>query len=66
MENTEDTPKQKYYLKDFSGVVGKHKSYSKSDIVKIIVRIENHYYYLSRFLLTRILTIIGISEIDAT
>ena len=62
MEKLKDPQKQKDY---FAGI-GKHKSYSKSDIVKIIVRIENHYYYFSRFLLTRILTIIGISERDAS
>ena len=41
------------------------KPYSKYDMVKIKILIENHYYILSRYLISTILKMIKISEVHA-
>ena len=41
------------------------KNYSQYDNVKIKVHIEEHFYVFSRFLMSRILTLIKIKEKDA-
>jgi len=45
--------------------VMKRKTYSKYDLVKVKVFLEDHYYVLSRFLMSRILTLIKVPEKDA-
>ena len=39
----------------------KRKSYSKHDLVKIKVHLEDHFYILSRFLICRIMTLIKVN-----
>ena len=41
------------------------KNYSQYDQVKVKVMIEDHFYVFSRFLMSRILTLIKIKEKDA-
>lgn len=41
------------------------KNYSQYDQVKLKVSLENHFYVFSRFLMSRILTLIKIRERDA-
>lgn len=43
----------------------KKKNYSQYDAVKIKVRLEEHQYVFSRFLMSRILTLIKVAEKDA-
>ncbi len=43
----------------------KKKNYSQYDQVKIKVQLEDHFYVFSRFLMSRILTLIKIKERDA-
>jgi hypothetical protein len=43
----------------------KRKSYSKSDLVKVKVYLEDHFYILSRFQISRILTLIKVKEKDS-
>jgi len=43
----------------------KRKTYSKYDLVKVKVNLEDHFYVFSRFLVSRILTLIKIKEKDA-
>jgi hypothetical protein len=38
----------------------KKKTYSKYDLVKVKVSLEDHFYVFSRFLLSRILTLIKV------
>lgn len=43
----------------------KKKSISKYDLVKVKVALEDHFYIFSRFLISRILTLIKVKEKDA-
>ncbi len=43
----------------------KRKTYSKYDLIKIKVSLEDHFYVFSRFLTSRILTLIRIKEKDS-
>ena len=43
----------------------KKKNYSQYDLVKVKVHIQDHFYVFSRFLMSRILTLIKINEKDA-
>ena len=43
----------------------KKKNYSQYDLVKIKVHIQEHFYVFSRFLMSRILTLIWVNEKDA-
>ena len=43
----------------------KKKNYSQYDLVKIKVHIQEHFYVFSRFLMSRILTLIRVNEKDA-
>jgi hypothetical protein len=43
----------------------KRKTYSKYDLVKVKVSIEDHFYVFSRFLISRVLTFIKVKEKDA-
>ena len=39
----------------------KRKTYSKYDLVKVKVFLEDHFYIFSRFLISRVLTLIKVS-----
>lgn len=43
----------------------KRKTYSKYDLVKVKVSLEDHFYVFSRFLISRILTLIKVKEKDS-
>jgi hypothetical protein len=43
----------------------KKKNYSKYDLVKIKVILEEHFYIFSRFLISRVLTLIKVKEKDS-
>ena len=43
----------------------KRKTYSKYDLVKVKVYLDDHFYIFSRFLISRILTLIMVKEKDA-
>ena len=43
----------------------KRKTYSKYDIVKVKVYLADHFYIFSRFLISRVLTLIKVKEKDA-
>jgi len=43
----------------------KKKNYSQYDLVKLKVHIQEHFYVFSRFLMSRILTLIRVNEKDA-
>jgi hypothetical protein len=43
----------------------KRKTYSKYDLVKVKVYLEDHFYIFSRFLISRVLTLIKIKEKDS-
>ena len=43
----------------------KRKTYSKYDLVKVKVYLEDHFYIFSRFLISRVLTLIKVKEKDA-
>lgn len=43
----------------------KRKTYSKYDLVKVKVSLEEHFYVFSRFLISRILTLIKVKERDS-
>lgn len=43
----------------------KKKNYSQYDLVKIKVNIKDHFYVFSRFLMSRVLTLVKVEEKDA-
>ena len=43
----------------------KRKTYSKYDLVKVKVYLADHFYIFSRFLISRVLTLIKVKEKDA-
>jgi len=43
----------------------KKKNYSQYDLVKVKVHLEEHFYVFSRFLMSRILTLIKVNDKDA-
>ncbi len=43
----------------------KRKTYSKYDLVKVKVFLEDHHYIFSRFLISRVLTLIKVKEKDS-
>ena len=43
----------------------KKKNYSQYDLMKLKVSLQDHFYVFSRFLMSRILTLIRVNEKDA-
>ena len=43
----------------------KKKNYSQYDLVKIKVHLHDHFYVFSRFLMSRVLTLIKVNDKDA-
>lgn len=43
----------------------KKKNYSQYDLVKVKVHLKEHFYVFSRFLMSRILTLIKVNDKDA-
>jgi len=43
----------------------KRKTYSKYDLVKVKVFLEDHFFIFSRFLISRVLTLIKVKEKDS-
>ena len=43
----------------------KRKTYSKYDFIKVKVSLEDHFYVFSRFLISRILTLIKVKPKDS-
>ena len=43
----------------------KRKTHSKYDLVKVKVSLQDHFYVFSRFLISRILTLIKVKEKDS-
>jgi hypothetical protein len=43
----------------------KRKTYSKYDLVKVKVFLDDHFFIFSRFLISRVLTLIKVKEKDS-